>query len=131
MRPLSSQVSWSNIEYFPANFSYISPEEIVSEYFPEDESFLTDTFSDSILDLARNSEGVLAGVPYSVSNPVLFYNADLLREAGLSEDGPQSWDEFVSFAKTVKEKTGQVRRVSSGGRVLGASGYPGPAAPPC
>lgn len=51
----------------------------------------SDTFSDSILDLARNSEGVLAGVPYSVSNPVLFYNADLLREAGLSEDGPKSW----------------------------------------
>ncbi len=105
--PSIVQVSWSNIEYFPANFSYISPEEIVSEYFSEDESFLTDTFSDSILDLARNSEGVLAGVPYSVSNPVLFYNADLLREAGLSEDGPQSWDEFVSFAKTVKEKTGK------------------------
>ena len=41
------------------------------------------------------------------SNPVLFYNADLLREAGLSEDGPQNWDEFVSFAKTVKEKTGK------------------------
>lgn len=38
---------------------------------------------------------------------MLFYNADLLREAGLSEDGPQNWDEFVSFAKTVKEKTGK------------------------
>ena len=129
--PSIVQVSWSNIEYFPANFSYISPEEIVSEYFPEDESFLTDTFSDSILDLARNSEGVLAGVPYSVSNPVLFYNADLLREAGLSEDGPQSWDEFVSFAKTVKERPASTARIFR-------RAIPGcfrlswnPAAPPC
>lgn len=105
--PSIVQVSWSNIEYFPANFSYISPEEVISNYFPEDETFLTDTFDESILNLARNSEGTLAGVPYSISNPVLFYNADLLREAGLSEDGPQNWDEFVSFAKTVKEKTGK------------------------
>lgn len=118
-------MSWSNIEYFPANFSYISPEEIVSNYFPEDETFLTDTFSDSILDLARNSEGVLAGVPYSVSNPVLFYNADLLREAGLSEDGPKSWDEFVSFAKTGEGKDRQVRRLPPGGRYLGAAGDSG------
>ena len=105
--PSIVQVSWSNIEYFPANFSYISPEEVISNYFPEDETFLTDTFDESILNLARNSEGTLAGVPYSISNPVLFYNADLLREAGLSEDGPQNWDDFVSFAKTVKEKTGK------------------------
>ena len=105
--PAIVQVSWSNIEYFPANFAYTSPEEIISSAFPEDKDFLTDTFSDSILDLARNSDGVLAGVPYSISNPVLFYNADLLREAGLSEDGPKDWNEFVSFAKTVKEKTGK------------------------
>lgn len=105
--PAIVQVSWSNIEYFPENFSYISPEEVVNKYFPEDANFLTDTFEDSILNLAKNSKGVLAGVPYSVSNPVLFYNADLLKEAGLSEDGPKDWDEFVSFAKTVKEKTGK------------------------
>lgn len=105
--PSIVQVSWSNIEYFPANFAYISPDEIVSEYFPEDADFLTETFDESILDLAKNSEGTLAGVPYSVSNPVLFYNADLLREAGLSEEGPKDWEEFVSFAKTVKEKTGK------------------------
>ncbi len=105
--PAIVQVAWSNVEYFPANFAYTSPEEIISSEFPEDKDFLTNTFEDSILDLARNSDGVLAGVPYSVSNPVLFYNADLLREAGLSEDGPKDWDEFVSFAKAVKEKTGK------------------------
>jgi multiple sugar transport system substrate-binding protein len=105
--PAIVQVSWSNIEYFPANFAYTSPEEIISSEFPEDKDFLTNTFEDSILDLARNSDGILAGVPYSISNPVLFYNADLLREAGLSEDGPKDWDEFVSFAKAVKEKTGK------------------------
>ena len=105
--PAIVQVAWSNVEYFPANFAYTSPEEIISSEFPEDKDFLTNTFEDSILNLARNSDGILAGVPYSVSNPVLFYNADLLREAGLSEDGPKDWDEFVSFAKAVKEKTGK------------------------
>ena len=106
--PSIVQVSWSNIEYFPANFSYISPEEVISNYFPEDETFLTDTFDESILNLARNSEGTLAGVPYSISNPVLFYNADLLREAGLSEDGPQNWDEFVSFAMLSRDEDGNL-----------------------
>lgn len=105
--PSLVQVAWSNVEYFPNNFSYISPEEIVEKYFPEDETFLTDTFDESILNLARNSKGELVGVPYSVSNPVLYYNADLLREAGLPEEGPKTWDDFVSFAKTIKEKTGK------------------------
>lgn len=105
--PAIVQVSWSNIEYFPANFRYTSPDDIISDYFPEDADFLSTTFEESILNLAKNSDGILAGVPYSVSNPVLYYNADLLREAGVSEDGPQSWDEFVSFAKAVKDQTGK------------------------
>lgn len=105
--PSIVQVSWSNIEYFPANFAYVSPEEIIKTSFPEDADFLSNTFEDSILDLAKSNDGTLAGIPYSVSNPVLFYNADLLRQAGLSEDGPKSWSEFVSFAKTVKEQTGK------------------------
>lgn len=105
--PAIVQVSWSNIEYFPANFAYVSPNEIVSSYYPEDSNFLSSTFEDSILNLAKNNDGILAGVPYSVSNPVLYYNADLLKAAGLSENGPQSWDEFVAFAKAVKEQTGK------------------------
>lgn len=100
-------MSWSNIEYFPANFSYISPEEIVSNYFPEDETFLTDTFSDSILIWPGTVRVCWPVCRIPFPTPVLFYNADLLREAGLSEDGSKSWDEFVSFAKTVKEKTGK------------------------
>ena len=32
--PSIVQVSWSNIEYFPDNFSYISPEDVISKYFP-------------------------------------------------------------------------------------------------
>ncbi len=101
------QVSWSNLEYFPNNFKYTSPEEIVSKYFPEDANFLNDTFPEKILNLAKNREGKLAGIPYSVSNPVLYYNADILKKCGLSEDGPKNWNEAAQFAKKIYDQTGQ------------------------
>ena len=44
---------------------------------------------------------------YSLSNPVLYINKDILREAGLAEDGPATWQEVSEFAKTIKEKTGK------------------------
>ena len=45
-------------------------------------------------------------MPYSLSTPVLFYNADLLKQAGLPEDGPATWEEVISFSKQIKEQTG-------------------------
>lgn len=47
------------------------------------------------------------GIPYSLSNPVLYINKDILREAGLAENGPATWQEVSEFAKTIKEKTGK------------------------
>lgn len=43
----------------------------VSSYFPQ------------LLDLGRASDGELLGMPFLISNPVLFYNADLLEAAGV------------------------------------------------
>lgn len=101
------QVAWSNLEYFPSNFEYIGPEDLIQKYFPEDSDFLDKTYTPEILNLAKNRQGTLAGVPYSVSNPVLYFNADLLKECGLSEEGPKDWNEFAEFAKAIKEKTGK------------------------
>lgn len=60
-----------------------------------------------MLELAVNSEGEQVGIPYSLSRPVLYINRDLMREAGLPENGPATWQEVSRFAKTVKEKTGK------------------------
>lgn len=105
--PAVVQIGWAFLDYFSNNFEYISPQDAIDAYDAEDSTFLQDKFLPNILDLAVNSDGEQVGIPYSLSTPVLFINRDLLREAGLSEDGPETWQEVAEFAKTVKEKTGK------------------------
>jgi len=48
------------------------------------------------------------GIPYSVSVPVVFYNADLFRAAGLDPDRfPASWNGVLEAALAIKAKTGK------------------------
>ena len=56
--------------------------------------------------------GVLDGktfaLAYTFSTPVLFYNADLLKAAGLDPDKPpHNWAEIEQAALTIQEKTGK------------------------
>ncbi|MEW9122223.1 MAG: ABC transporter substrate-binding protein [Thermotaleaceae bacterium] len=105
--PAIVQVGWAFLDYFSNNFDYTTPQEIVDAYFPEDKTFIEDNFLPNILDLAKNSENIRVGIPYSLSTPVLYINKDILREAGLDENGPKTWEELVVFANTIKEKTGK------------------------
>ena len=105
--PALVQIGWAFLDYFSNNFEYSSPQDVIDQFDQEDKNFLQDNFLPNVLSLAVNSEGEQVGIPYSASNPVLFINRDLLREAGLSEDGPKTWEELDQFARTVKEKTGK------------------------
>lgn len=52
-------------------------------------------------------QGKIWSFPFNKSLPVLYYNRDLFREAGLDPDQPpQTWDEFIEYAKilTVREE---------------------------
>ena len=101
------QIGWAFLDYFSNNFSYVSPQEAIDKFDKEDAGFLQDKFLPNVLELAVNSEGSQVGIPYSLSNPVLYINKDILREAGLPEEGPATWQEGSEVAKTVKEKTGK------------------------
>lgn len=105
--PALVQIGWAFLDYFSNNFSYVSPQVAIDKFDKEDAGFLQDKFLPNVLELAVNSEGSQVGIPYSLSNPVLYINKDILREAGLPEDGPTTWQEVSEFAKTVKEKTGK------------------------
>lgn len=105
--PAVVQIGWTYLNYFSSNFSYTSPQDIIDAYFPEDKDFLSENFKSNVLALAQNGEGQQVGMPYSLSSPVLFYNADLLKEAGLSEDGPQTWEEVQEYAAKIQEGTGK------------------------
>ena len=105
--PALVQIGWAFLDYFSNNFSYVSPQEAIDKFDKEEAGFLQDKFLPNVLELALNSEGSQVGIPYSLSNPVLYINKDILREAGLPEEGPATWQEVSEFAKTVKEKTGK------------------------
>ena len=58
-------------------------------------------------DLTR-LEGKTWGVPYVFSTPVLFYNADLFRAAGLDPARPpRTWEEVKRYAIQIKNRTGK------------------------
>ncbi|WP_100332350.1 ABC transporter substrate-binding protein [Bacillus xiapuensis] len=105
--PAVVQVGWAFLDYFSSNFSYTSPQEVIDKHAPEDQSFLKDNFLNNVMDLAKNSEEKQVGIPYSLSTPVLYINKDLLKKAGLEENGPKTWQEVKEFSKVIKEKTGK------------------------
>ncbi|MDQ7828053.1 MAG: ABC transporter substrate-binding protein [Armatimonadota bacterium] len=48
------------------------------------------------------------GIPYSLSVPVMFYNADLFRAAGLDPDRPPAtWEEVLQAALAIRARTGK------------------------
>lgn len=105
--PALVQVGWSFLDYFSNNFGYIEPQEIIDQHFPEDKTFLEDNFLPNILNLAKNSEGSQVGIPYSLSTPVLYINKDILKECGLDEEGPKTWQQVQELASVIKDKTGK------------------------
>lgn len=105
--PAIVQVGWAMLDYFANNFEYTEPQAVIDANFPNDKTFLSDNFLPNVMDLAKTTDGKQIGIPYSLSTPVLFLNVDLLKQAGLPEDGPKTWDEVRDFSKVVKEKTGK------------------------
>lgn len=105
--PAVVQIGWAFLDYFSNNFSYTTPQAAIDKFDSDDKNFLSDNFLPNILNLAVNSNGEQVGIPYSLSTPVLYINKDILREAGLPESGPETWEQVQEFAKVIKEKTGK------------------------
>lgn len=78
---------------------------------------LDDFIADAELEMSDYFEGPLVygmhegqrySLPVSASNLGLFWNKDLFEQAGLDPNTPpKTWDELVSFSKTIKEATGK------------------------
>lgn len=97
---------------------------------------LTDNFIPSMINLGAVGSDQI-GVPFALSNIVMFYNADIFAAAGLSSaDVPKTWEEVIRVGKIIKEKTGKyavgMQKVdswpdlgiiySNGGELLSADG---------
>lgn len=104
--PAVIQVGWAFLEYFSENFSYVEPQTIIDQFHEDDSTFLEDNFLPNILELGENMNGEQVGVPYSLSNPILYINEDMLEEAGLDPVGPETWEEVREYAEAINESTG-------------------------
>lgn len=59
-------------------------------------------FSDTILKLAQVN-GKQVGLAFATSNPIMYYNADLVKAAGGNPDQPpKTWDEVIELGKKIK-----------------------------
>jgi sn-glycerol 3-phosphate transport system substrate-binding protein len=73
----------------------------LNSYFAEDDTISQGDFVLQMLDLNR-WEGDIYGLPFNCSNPVLYYNKDLFKAAGLDpEDPPETWDEVYAYSKAI------------------------------
>ena len=52
-------------------------------------------------------DGKTYGMPYVFSTPVLFYNADMLRDAGITDPDLSDWDKVQEIAAKVTAQTGK------------------------
>lgn len=70
--------------------------------FIQRDGYDTSDFYPSMLKLGKNEQGKQIGFPFGISTPVLYYNADRFREAGLNPDAPpQTWEELSHAAKSL------------------------------
>ena len=93
--PALSTCSYSNINYMAQNFPYVSPVDIIEKYFPEDKDYLANKYDPAILNLGVSVDGKQFGLPYGLSVPLMYYNADLLDAAGLDKENlPKTWEEI-------------------------------------
>lgn len=74
------------------------------------EAELKDQFSGMIpkgLELGK-VDGKTYGLAYTFSTPIMFYNADLFKQAGLDPNAPpKTWADVAAAGKAIKEKTGK------------------------
>ena len=103
------QMGYSYLNYAGENLKYDDIQELINTQMPEDKNFIQDNFLPNIISLATTDDGKQIGVPYSVSVPVLYYNPEIFKQAGLDPNKPpRTWQEVTQYAQIIKEKTSNV-----------------------
>jgi sn-glycerol 3-phosphate transport system substrate-binding protein len=84
----------------------------MEQFFKDDASFNFDDLVPATL-LNQRWEGTLFAMPINRSTPLLYYNKNLFKEAGLDpEKPPKTWTEFKSIGKTLTKIEGGEAKVA-------------------
>lgn len=107
-KPAIVQMGYSYLNYANDNFDYVTVQEIIEKYFPEDKNYLNNNFLSNILELGQVN-GKQVGIPYSISNPIMYINSNLMTEAGIDiTNTPKDWETVRKYSEIIKEKTGNM-----------------------
>lgn len=112
--PDIAQITFDGLDFAVNNFNAKPLEDIV----PADELASNfQGFSENGLKLGQLN-GKTYGLPFTFSTPVLFYNADLFKKAGLDpEQPPKTWEKVKEYGLQIAKSSG-----ASGVHVGGATG---------
>jgi multiple sugar transport system substrate-binding protein len=104
--PDVAQIGYNFLTYVTENVPFVPIEEIAAKDQKEP-NFIKDNYLSNILQLGQTKDGKLVGLPYAVSNPVMYYNADLFKQVGWDPNTPpKTWDEVQQLSSLVRDKTG-------------------------
>jgi multiple sugar transport system substrate-binding protein len=102
--PDVAQIGYLYTQYVAENFPFIPAEELDKRF--SGGRWLR-RYAPNIRQLGA-VKGRIVGVPYSLSNIVTYYNADLFRQAGLDPDRPPAtWEGWRRAAEAIKARTGK------------------------
>lgn len=68
----------------------------LSQYLPAE---VIDNYVDGLMHTCT-IDGVVKAVPFGRSSTILYMNKNLVEAAGLSTDGPKTWEEFYQYAES-------------------------------
>jgi len=94
--PDVAQIGYSRNRYVAENFPYVPISDLGVD---------TSTVEDNILELGQ-VDGTQVAMPYGLSVLQMYYNGDLLEQAGIDPADLKTWDDWTDAAETFKAATG-------------------------
>ena len=102
--PDVAQIGYLYVDYAAKNFPHVSIQDLMDQ---QHNRGMIRNANPSALRLGYR-DGKLVGMPYAISNIVTYYNADMLKAAGVDPNKPpQTWAEWTAAAKKIKAATGK------------------------
>ena len=77
----------------------IAVADLLTEYA---DGFNADDYIEGVRNFYADSSGKMIGMPFNSSTPLLYYNKDILAEAGIDAP-PTTWEEFEAMAPKIKD----------------------------